>query len=39
VSAARDGISRTFRVFFDLITMRFLLRYHSRPLHFFGAVG
>src|SRR6266550_1340610 len=33
------GISRTFRVFFDLITIRFLLRYLARPLHFFGTVG
>ncbi|HXY10565.1 MAG TPA: glycosyltransferase family 2 protein [Terriglobales bacterium] len=33
------GISRSFRVFFDLITIRFLLRYLSRPLHFFGTVG
>jgi len=33
------GISRTFRVFFDLITIRFLLRYLGRPLHFFGTVG
>src|ERR1700739_2485141 len=33
------GISRTFRVFFDPITIRFLLRYLSRPLHFFGTVG
>jgi len=33
------SISRTFRVFFDLITIRFLLRYLSRPLHFFGTVG
>jgi glycosyltransferase involved in cell wall biosynthesis len=33
------GISRTFRVFFDLITIRFLLRYMSRPLHFFGTAG
>jgi glycosyltransferase involved in cell wall biosynthesis len=33
------GISRTFRVFFDLMTIRFLLRYLSRPLHFFGTVG
>ena len=33
------GIGRTFRVFFDLITIRFLLRYLSRPLHFFGTVG
>jgi glycosyltransferase involved in cell wall biosynthesis len=33
------GISRTFRVFFDLLTIRFLLRYLSRPLHFFGTMG
>jgi glycosyltransferase involved in cell wall biosynthesis len=33
------GLSRTFRVFFDLITIRFLLRYLSRPLHFFGSLG
>jgi glycosyltransferase involved in cell wall biosynthesis len=33
------GISRTFRVFFDLITIRFLLLYLSRPLHFFGTFG
>jgi hypothetical protein len=33
------GITRTFRVFFDLITIRFLLKYLSRPLHFFGTVG
>lgn len=33
------GISRTLRVFFDLITIRFLLRYLSRPLHFFGSLG
>jgi len=33
------GISRTFRVFFDLITIRFMLRYLTRPLHFFGTIG
>ena len=33
------GISRTFRVFFDLLTIRFLLRYMTRPLHFFGTLG
>ena len=33
------GLTRTFRVFFDLITIRFLLRYLSRPLHFFGKMG
>ncbi len=33
------GLSRTFRVFFDLITIRFMLRYMLRPLHFFGPAG
>ena len=33
------GISRTFRVFFDLITIRFLLKYMYRPLHLFGTLG
>ena len=33
------GISRTFRVFFDLLTIRFLLKYMTRPLHFFGGIG
>jgi len=26
-------------VFFDLLTIRFLLRYMTRPLHFFGGIG
>jgi glycosyltransferase involved in cell wall biosynthesis len=30
------GLGRTFRVAFDLITLRFLLGYLTRPLHFFG---
>jgi len=33
------GIGRTFHVIFDLITIRFLLRYMSRPLHFFGPLA
>jgi glycosyltransferase involved in cell wall biosynthesis len=33
------GIGRTFRVFFDLLTIRFLLKYMTRPLHFFGVFG
>ena len=33
------GISRTVRVFFDLLTIRFLLKYMTRPLHFFGTFG
>jgi hypothetical protein len=30
------GISRTFRVAFDLITLKFLLGYANSPLHFFA---
>jgi glycosyltransferase involved in cell wall biosynthesis len=33
------GISRTLRVLFDIITIRFLMRYMTRPLHFFGPPG
>ena len=33
------GISRTLRVAFDIITIRFLMRYMTRPLHFFGPPG
>jgi glycosyltransferase involved in cell wall biosynthesis len=39
VGRSHYGISRTFRVLFDLITVRFLLRYMTRPLHFFGPPG
>jgi hypothetical protein len=33
------GIGRTFGVLFDLLTIRFLLRYMSRPMHLFGRLG
>jgi glycosyltransferase involved in cell wall biosynthesis len=33
------GLSRTWRVMADLITVRFLLRYVTRPLHLFGPMG
>jgi glycosyltransferase involved in cell wall biosynthesis len=33
------GLSRTFRVLFDILTIRFLLKYATRPMHFFGALG
>jgi glycosyltransferase involved in cell wall biosynthesis len=36
---SRYGISRTFRVAFDLITIRFLLGYVTQPLHFFGKLA
>lgn len=33
------GIGRTFRVLFDILTIRFLLKYMTRPMHFFGKWG
>ncbi len=33
------GLSRTFHVFLDLLSTKFLLDYSTRPLHFFGFFG
>jgi glycosyltransferase involved in cell wall biosynthesis len=33
------GIGRTFRVMFDIFTIWFLLKYFTRPMHFFGKWG
>jgi glycosyltransferase involved in cell wall biosynthesis len=33
------GLSRIFRVFLDLLSVKFLLDYSTRPLHFFGFFG
>jgi glycosyltransferase involved in cell wall biosynthesis len=33
------GIGRTFRVAIDILTIKFLLKYFTRPMHFFGTVG
>ncbi len=33
------GLSRTIRVFLDLISVKFLLDYSTKPLHFFGLLG
>lgn len=33
------GIGRTFNVFFDILTIKFLLSYLTRPMHFFGRAG
>jgi glycosyltransferase involved in cell wall biosynthesis len=33
------GISRTLRVFLDLLSTKFLLDYSTRPLHFFGPIA
>ncbi|MGQ9626795.1 MAG: glycosyltransferase family 2 protein [Anaerolineae bacterium] len=36
---SKYGLSRTIKVFLDLITVRFLLSYSTRPIHIFGALG
>src|SRR6202790_5452005 len=33
------GLGRTFRVAFDIFTIWFLLKYFTRPMHFFGRFG
>ncbi len=37
--ASKYGISRTVRVILDLITVKFLLSYSTRPLQIFGLIG
>jgi len=36
---SKYGISRTFRVILDLITVKFMLSYANRPIHIFGFIG
>lgn len=36
---SKYGISRTVRVLLDLMTVRFLSSYSTRPIHIFGVVG
>jgi glycosyltransferase involved in cell wall biosynthesis len=36
---SKYGVIRKMPVVFDIITVRFLTRYLSRPLHFFGSAG
>lgn len=36
---SKYGISRTFRVVLDLLTVKFLLSYATRPLQIFGLIG
>jgi len=37
--SSKYGISRTIRVILDLITVRFLLSYSTRPIQIFGGLG
>ena len=36
---SKYGISRTFRVILDLLTVKFFLGYSKRPIHMFGFLG
>lgn len=36
---SKYGISRTIRVVLDLVTVKFLLSYSTRPIHVFGTLG
>lgn len=36
---SKYGISRTFRVILDLLSVHFFMRYWTRPGHFFGSIG
>ncbi|MGB1091623.1 MAG: glycosyltransferase family 2 protein [Oceanobacter sp.] len=36
---SKYGISRTFRVILDLLSVYFFMRYRTRPGHFFGMIG
>jgi glycosyltransferase involved in cell wall biosynthesis len=36
---SKYGISRTIRVILDLLTVKFLISYSTRPLHIFGLLG
>ncbi|MDH4317840.1 MAG: glycosyltransferase, partial [Desulfobulbaceae bacterium] len=37
--SSKYGISRTIRVILDLLTVKFLLNYATRPIHVFGTIG
>ncbi|MBM9602721.1 glycosyltransferase family 2 protein [Desulfopila inferna] len=37
--SSKYGISRTIRVILDLVTVKFLLSYSTRPIHVFGTMG
>jgi glycosyltransferase involved in cell wall biosynthesis len=37
--ASKYGISRTIRVFLDLLTVKFLLQYSTHPIQIFGKIG
>jgi glycosyltransferase involved in cell wall biosynthesis len=39
VGRSKYGLRRVFKVLLDLVLIRFMARYSSRPMHFFGQAG
>ena len=39
LGTSKYGLSRTFRVLFDLLTVSLILGYNTKPLYFFGKIG
>lgn len=39
IGKSKYGLERTLKVILDLITVKYLLSYHSKPMHFFGTLG
>ena len=37
--ASHYGLGRTLHVMFDILTIKFMLSYMTRPMHFFGTLG
>ena len=36
---SKYGLSRIYRVLFDLLAVKYFLTYNAKPLHFFGSIG
>lgn len=36
---SKYGLKRIYRVLFDLLSVKYFLSYHAKPLHFFGTTG
>ena len=39
IGGSHYGLGRTLHVLFDILTIKFLLSYFTRPMHFFGKLG
>ena len=39
IGESKYGVMRTFKVILDLVTVKFLGKYSTKPMHFFGGAG